>query len=531
VATGGAWADVDGDGWLDLVVANGNDISQQSLVVYHNQGDGTFPLTPTWSSADVDYHMHLDLGDVNGDGRPDVAVAVYIGDSGFGEPGRAKLYLNDGAGAFSSTPDWESAVGFYTFAVAFGDADGDGDLDLACGSGEFYDQIPDRPKIFYNVGGALETTPSWEARESGYAMYPRWEDVDLDGDQDLVMIGMRGSNRLYLNGQTEGGGLADSAAWVSADAPENGLVGSFGDWDNDGYPELAVADNDQVGGAGRFKVYENTAGTLSATPVWFSNGGGFGSNVSWSDVDLDGDVDLGVGRWWDRPRMFENFGDSLSTGTSWVGGVSCVIEHLFWGDVDNDDLRSDGTTVATGDGARTYVKLGRTPVRSVDVVTVGGVPLPTSAYATHLGGGWISLATPPGSGETIEVSFTYSGDVDLGVTSWDSNKGNYLYLNRSEAISAPAVASVASPIQVRPNPVHTSTVFRYRGDGGAAAELVLYDVTGRAVRSLHRGPLTDGLHTWEWQARDDAGRRVSAGVYFARFRVGSEVSSVKLVVR
>lgn len=51
-ATGGAWADIDGDGWIDMVVANGNDIEQQRLVVFHNNGDGTFPLEPSWKSVD-----------------------------------------------------------------------------------------------------------------------------------------------------------------------------------------------------------------------------------------------------------------------------------------------------------------------------------------------------------------------------------------------------------------------------------------------------------------------------------------------
>jgi flagellar hook assembly protein FlgD len=65
----------------------------------------------------------------------------------------------------------------------------------------------------------------------------------------------------------------------------------------------------------------------------------------------------------------------------------------------------------------------------------------------------------------------------------------------------------------------------------ADAELTLYDVTGREIRRLHRGSLADGLHPWEWPARDDAGRRVASGVYLARFRVGREASTLKVIVR
>ena len=53
VSTGAGLVDLDRDGWLDLVVANGNDMALQRLAVYYNRGDGTLPQTPDWQSESI----------------------------------------------------------------------------------------------------------------------------------------------------------------------------------------------------------------------------------------------------------------------------------------------------------------------------------------------------------------------------------------------------------------------------------------------------------------------------------------------
>ncbi len=68
-STGAALTDLNQDGWLDLVVADGNDMQKGRLNVYYNN-EGSYPSTADWQSDDLKYNGHLDIADVNGDGCP-----------------------------------------------------------------------------------------------------------------------------------------------------------------------------------------------------------------------------------------------------------------------------------------------------------------------------------------------------------------------------------------------------------------------------------------------------------------------------
>jgi len=194
--TGLGIADINNDGWKDIIVANGNDIQRQQLVVYYNNGDGTFPLLPSWQSDDIDYHGHLAAGDIDNDGDVDIAVSVYLGPNGFGYPGKAKIYYNTG-NELEGTPSYETEY-FYSFSCALGDADGDGDLDLAVACGEPYSSVYDFGRIFYNDNGSFNPVADWQSDIQMGALDVEFGDVDQNGFLDLIFVCENTDNYVFL---------------------------------------------------------------------------------------------------------------------------------------------------------------------------------------------------------------------------------------------------------------------------------------------------------------------------------------------
>ena len=120
-----ALADVNGDGKLDLVVANicasSTDCSTGTVAVLLGNGDGTFQTAVTYGTGGLGA-TSVAVGDLNGDGKPDLAV-VNAGSPQVG------VLLGNGDGTFQKVRRYLSG-GFGISSVAIADVNGDGKLDL-----------------------------------------------------------------------------------------------------------------------------------------------------------------------------------------------------------------------------------------------------------------------------------------------------------------------------------------------------------------------------------------------------------------
>ena len=530
-ATGLGVADINQDGWADIIVANGNDIQRQNLVVYLNNGDGTFPTVPSWQSNDFDYHGHLAVGDINGDNLPDVAVSVFLGPGGFSDPGKVKVYFNDG-GQLEAIPSYESSDRMFTFSCALGDADGDGDLDLAVAGGEPYHNWETYGRVYYNQNGVIDALPGWQSQVNMGAMDVDFADFDNNGYLDLAFACHLTPNYIFLADSQ--GQLNTSPDWSSQDVSYYANSLTVARVDSNDYPDLIISDNNQLGGSGKYKAYY-FADTPSgqSMPSWTSGQGGYGSAVLASDLTINGRPDLLAGRWWGRVELFEDSSFTFTRDPVWSSLPSSVIEAFVLRDVNKDGQYQSQFLDTVATDSIHVIDLRNSRVEEIISLSVNNIPLlPWDDYCFLPGGSWISTKSPLVAGDQIDVVYLASEKQDLMVSNWDSQIGNYLFYNRRTTTGIISQDNVPERIRISvyPNPFNNRCRFQFQLLEASNVKLVIYDMLGKIVRVVAHGRFPGGLHYFDWDGRNENNLEIGSGMYIYQFVAGEQKISDKVLL-
>ncbi len=236
---GAAFGDYDGDGWIDLAVANrcGTNASAVRNKLFRNRGDGTFE--DVTSAAGVDNGtfpgFHVSWVDLDRDGDLDLYVA---NDKGTGNPRWNRLYRNRGDGTFFEDTDSGAQVSADAMGNATGDINGDGYPEL------YIPNIPVGNMLLMSIDqGAhfADKATLWGVRAFGTCWGSAFFDGDNDGDLDLLTVSDHFDNDFYFEGtgavpffdRTEACGLINTL---------DSYCLAIGDIDNDGDIDAIVQD-------------------------------------------------------------------------------------------------------------------------------------------------------------------------------------------------------------------------------------------------------------------------------------------------
>ena len=391
-----AWGDYDNDGRLDVFVTGENEAGIRTAKLYHNRGDGTFQYV--WTQFTGVYGGASAWGDYDRDGRIDLLVTGY--DQGNNRV--VELYHNDGGGVFTLNDGagLDTVVG--NGGAGWGDYDNDGRLDLVL-SGWNGGRVV--TKLYRNLGtGAFAevATANLMGVEEGTTA---WGDYNNDGRLDLLLLGWDNSTNpvstIYRN---NGDGTFTQITTAGLTGVFYGR-GAWGDYDNDGYLDIAMTGADSSFNH-LAKIYHNNSGNGTFTEVAapglaaMKNG-----SVACGDYDADGRIDLllaGDTGGANYVHVYHNDGSgefSLETSLT-----PLAASYAAWGDYDGNgalDLLLTGR-----DGAGTEVA---TIYRNLDTVTNTRPNAPASIGANPLSSTSVSLSwTTASDTETPSLGVSYN---------------------------------------------------------------------------------------------------------------------------
>ncbi|MCY4159912.1 MAG: FG-GAP-like repeat-containing protein [Bacteroidetes bacterium] len=349
------------------------------------------------------WQSSMAMTDFNRDGLIDIVVSgrIHNGSNFDTRPLQGVTYLYQGGSSTSFRAVSSNLLGVYGGRVSAADIDGDGDEDLLIMGLRNPEEIV--ASFYYNVGGTFEPVIfPFEPLAMGDV---EWADIDNDGDLDLAISGVSSTGafrtKLYRNN-----GRGDFSEYASSLPGLAFSAMDWGDYDNDGDLDLALSGG-QFHGTKYFEpvvqIWRNDSGRLVDSGIQLASV--MHGDLAWGDYDSDGGLDLVVvGRTGLRNErsglIYRNEEGNLIPRISISGAAA---SNAIWGDYDGDndlDMMIAGSNVSANPLMRIY--------RNNAPIVNSAPDAPTNLEAKESGGVITLTWQEAGDQETASASLSYN---------------------------------------------------------------------------------------------------------------------------
>ncbi len=527
-----AWADYDNDGYLDLFVGNYGIVAvADPNYLYHNNGDSTF--TEVAAGAGVADSTRPALACTWVDYDNDNDLDLYIA---YDKLAGNALYENDGLGNFTDvSAASNSNIAFNAMGIAVGDYDHNGYFDM------YVTNTLEGNELLHNNGNKTfnHAAASLGVTVNKIGWGTAFLDYDNDGDEDLYVMNFSAASPPVNAGnvllRNDGGAFTDVSVGSGAADDDSGFAVTTGDFNNDGYLDMFVNNQNHPS-----KLYQCVPGAFNwlkiKTVGTIGNRDGIGAKIR---VVTGGLKQL----------------KDVRSGSSYLSGLSPEVEFGV-GTASN----IDSVEVTWPSGLRDLY-LDVAPNQFL-VATEGSTLRPVPVFITRF------LANPASGG--IELSWEILSDEAIGgFRVYRRQPGNLAetLLNRNGLLNPlerryvdrevqpgqryeyalaviqadgselrSALVRVTAPgrhfglEQNFPNPFNPTTTIRFALDAKDHVLLTVFDVEGRRVATLADEVRSPGPHEVTWNGRNQAGHRVSTGIYFYRLQAGERRLTRKMIL-
>ncbi|HEY2820929.1 MAG TPA: FG-GAP-like repeat-containing protein [Candidatus Acidoferrum sp.] len=310
-----AVADVNGDGKLDLLVANqcvpptspavepcnGNNALPGSLGVLLGNGDGTFQAAVAYPETGF-FGGAIAVADLNGDHKPDVVLSIQCSANPCAGHSEVAVMLGNGDGTFRSPVTYD-AGGYVDQYIVIQDVNGDGHPDIITGNQCTTWSCPTEGAVGVLLGngdGTFQTPVSYGS--SGTASSLAVADVNGDGKLDLLVgnfcqTGFCSTSGVAVDVLLGHGDGTFGTAVTYTSAGFGAAFVAVADLDGDGKPDLVVAascDDAVCDNKGTVSFLTGNGDGTFRAPVSYSSGAPFAEFVAAADLNGDGAPDIVV---------------------------------------------------------------------------------------------------------------------------------------------------------------------------------------------------------------------------------------------